>query len=147
LGTFNIQHSTSNGEVIRFWVLDVECFFCLKNFPGLYISQTQDKQVNKSATSGKAGGLTEVERLKAAEPFGRKIPPFDSKHNVHSSSKFLAQSTANPAISILLCDYPSTKPATAHGSARHTTVCPFSHTPGTVKLCESSGRAGGFPMD
>jgi hypothetical protein len=55
----------------------------------------------KSATSGKAGGLTEVERLKAAEPFGQKARPFGSKHNVHYLSKFLAQSTANPPISIL----------------------------------------------
>ena len=30
-----------------------------------------DGQLELSATSGKAGGLTEVERLKAAWPFGR----------------------------------------------------------------------------
>jgi hypothetical protein len=31
--------------------------------------------------------------------------------------------------------------------AGHTTVCPFSHISGTVKLCKRSGGAGGFPMD
>src|SRR5208283_2771820 len=39
---------------------------------------------------------------------------------------------------------PSTKLATAQLPATDTTIHPFAHTPGTVKLCESSGRAGGF---
>jgi hypothetical protein len=47
--------------------------------------------------------LTKAERLKAAWPFGQKFPSSGSKHNVHTSPKFLTRTFGDLAISNLFC--------------------------------------------
>jgi hypothetical protein len=62
-----------------------------------------EPQLAKSATTGKAGGLTEVERLKAAWPFGRwlcvQAVPDDSDVR------------ASPALLIAVRDWPGAQPS------------------------------------
>ena len=44
-----------------------------------------------------------MERLKAAWPFGQKLPSSTSKHNAHASPKCLTRTLGNSAISNLFC--------------------------------------------
>ena len=107
------------------------------------------KVPDKSTTSGKAGGLTEVERLKAAE-----LAPVE--HALHIPS-VLPRNRRSPSIMAIakapcITEYPPV--LSIHLSPRAHTFG-FSSVqfggsgaiPRIVELCESSGRAGGLPFE
>jgi hypothetical protein len=71
-------------------------------------------------------------------PFGSKIAPCRYQH----SSLACENSWSFHPYSTYL---PNTMPP-ARVSPGNIGICPPPPTPGTVKLCESSGRAGGFPF-
>jgi hypothetical protein len=109
----------------------------------------------KSATSGKAGGLTKVWRLKAAWPCGRRFsqPPLP---NVVASSLLspsrMAGSGERAGERGFLKTTRLLSPA-LHSEWRRGSFWPqprvcrqLQCAPGTVKLYESSGRAGGLPV-
>jgi transcriptional regulator with XRE-family HTH domain len=87
-------------------------------------------------------------QLKAAWPFGQKFRRPVPNIAPTPPQSFLPEllETLDHFKSVLSA-CPSTKLPTAQFSTSDTAIHPFSHTPGTVKLCESSGRAGGFPVD
>jgi len=101
-----------------------------------------------SATSGKAGGLTEVERLKAEWPFGRPfarpsnilpgLSPRTASASTHHTDSLSSRQPA-PLLSLVRRTprAPGTKETHPHTRA----------TPGTVELYESSCRAGGLPVE
>jgi len=104
---------------------------------------TSEQRDSESATSGKAGGLTKVERLKAAQPCGRTFHRFGSKKPLQLCRSH-CQDFSMPH---LLKRLPSAHQICAAPARRCDLPFPlFPIFPEPSNFGSLSGRAGGFPV-
>src|SRR5690348_17751745 len=113
-----------------------------------------------SATSGKAGGMTGLERFKAAKPFGQRevptnrttaTPSLAPRFSGRAGERGFYQRPANPACLVFQNDSAPPLPGPLlHFMEERVDQSSFHghfYIPGIVKLRQSSGRTGGFLLD